>query len=210
MQEDNKPNFYAVIPASVRYDKNITPNAKLLYGEITALCNEKGYCWASNQYFANLYEVSKVSVSKWINELQDAGYVQCEIIYKDGSKEILNRYIRIVYDPIKEKLNTPIKEKFKDNNTNNNNTVNNTKKRKCFIPDNFSISDNVKKWADEKGHKNLNAHLEYFINSAKAKGYKYVDWDRAFMNAISSNWAKIENKPTEKKLPEGWKAAWFK
>ena len=118
------PNFYAIIPASVRY-ADITPNAKLLYGEITALCNKEGYCYATNQYFANLYNVSKISISKWIKELTENGFIESEINYKEGSKEILNRYIRIVYDPIKEKFNTPIKEKFKDNNTYNNITLNN-------------------------------------------------------------------------------------
>ena len=64
-----KKNYYAVIPASVRYDDKLTPNAKLMYGEITALCNEKGFCWATNIYFAQLYNVSRVSISKWINQL---------------------------------------------------------------------------------------------------------------------------------------------
>ena len=67
--------YYAIIPANVRYDDSLTPNAKLLYGEITALCNERGYCWATNGYFAELYNVSKVSVSKWIGNLKDAGYI---------------------------------------------------------------------------------------------------------------------------------------
>ncbi|HBI1964003.1 TPA: helix-turn-helix domain-containing protein, partial [Enterococcus faecalis] len=49
--------YYAIIPAIVRYDNHLNGNAKLLYGELTALANEKGYCWATNQYFANLYNV---------------------------------------------------------------------------------------------------------------------------------------------------------
>ncbi|KQL20486.1 conserved phage C-terminal domain-containing protein [Cytobacillus solani] len=126
-------HYYAIIPANVRYDKELTPNAKLLYGEITALCNEKGYCWASNSYFSDLYNVSKVSISKWINQLVEKGYIHSEIQFKEGTKEILNRYLRIVNDPIKEKLNTPIKEKFKDNNTSFNTTFNNTKENIPYV-----------------------------------------------------------------------------
>lgn len=133
-------NYYAIIPANVRYDEDLTPNAKLLYGEITALCNELGYCWASNAYFADLYKVSKVSVSNWINQLVEKGYIQSELQYKEGTKEIFKRYLTIVNtpikekfnryetkvnDPVKENFNTPIKEKFKDNNTFINNTINN-------------------------------------------------------------------------------------
>lgn len=119
-------SYYAIIPANVRYDNDLSPNAKLLYGEITALCNEKGYCWATNDYFAKLYGVSKTSVSKWIALLIKKGYLYSEIEYKDGTKEILHRYLRIVNEPIEKKLNRGIEEKLKDNNTINNNTINNT------------------------------------------------------------------------------------
>lgn len=76
-------------------------------------------------------------------------------------------------------------------------------KRETPIPDNFTISESVNQWAKNKGHVKIDKHLEHFINVCKAKGYKYVDWDRAFMNAISSNWAKIENTKDEP-IPE-WK-----
>ena len=65
----NKPNYYAVIPANVRYDKTLTPNAKLLYAEITALCNMNGKCTASTKYFCTIYEVSRISVQKWLKIL---------------------------------------------------------------------------------------------------------------------------------------------
>lgn len=138
---DNKQlerSYYAIIPANVRYDKDLTPNAKLLYGEITALCNEKGHCWATNDYFSNLYGVSKTSISKWINSLVKKGYVSSEIVYVEGTKQIDNRYLTIVSYPIKEKLNTPVEENDnthiksitniipnKRNITRVNNTVNN-------------------------------------------------------------------------------------
>ena len=86
-----KKSYFAVIPANVRYDENLPPNAKLLYGELTALCNAEGYCWANNKYFAELYGVSVVSISKWINALVSRGYIESQIIYKEGTKEIDKR-----------------------------------------------------------------------------------------------------------------------
>lgn len=136
-----KKGYYAIIPAFVRYDKRLPANAKLLYGELTALSNEKGYCWAGNDYFAGLYEVSKTSVSKWVSALKDAGYIQIQLEYAEGTKQILHRYIRIVNDPIEEKLHTsirkvkdPIEEKLIDNTTSNN-TINNTMNKGVITPE---------------------------------------------------------------------------
>jgi len=125
MSDKEKPNYYAIIPANVRYDKALTPNAKLLYGEITALCNEKGFCWASNDYFARLYGVSKGSISSWIGQLAKMKYISIQLIYREGSKEILNRYIKLFEYPMQEILYTPISENLKDNITSLNNTNNN-------------------------------------------------------------------------------------
>ena len=120
-------SYYAIIPANVRYDKRLKPNTKLLYGEITALCNERGFCWAGNEYFADLYGVNKETISRWVSDLIKFGYLNREIIYKEGTNQIINRYLRINQYPIDEKRNTPIDEKVKDNNTSINNTFNNTK-----------------------------------------------------------------------------------
>lgn len=145
---ENKKSYYAIIPANVRYDKKIRPNAKLLYGEITALTNEKGYCWANNQYFSDLYEVSKETISRWVSELSDRGYITVELIYKEGSNQIINRYIRISHDPIDEKVNTPIDEKVKDNTTSFN-TTKNTKYIEQSSVDDLSISKRFEEiWKD--------------------------------------------------------------
>ena len=99
-----KPNYYAVIPANVRYSKALTPNAKLLYAEITALCNMNGKCTASTQYFCNLYEVSRISIQKWLKILEDNNHIKRVNIYKQGSKEIETSVITLVNDPSKDKL----------------------------------------------------------------------------------------------------------
>jgi hypothetical protein len=135
---EGQKGYYAVIPASVRYDKDLSANAKLLYGEITALSNEKGCCWATNNYFAELYGVSKKSVSIWINLLKEKNYITVKIEYKKGTKEIEKRFLY----PMEEnfytygrKLPYPMEEKVKENNT----SINNKKKiyKRKIVPEWF-------------------------------------------------------------------------
>ena len=160
-QQSINKSYYAIIPANVRYDEDLTPNAKLLYGEITALCNEKGYCWASNSYFAELYGVSKVSISKWVNQLIEKGYIVSQIIYKDDSKEIDKRHLYIGSYPIKEKFNTPIKEKFKDNTTVFNNTINNT----LYTTQSSAVVDTNIELIESKTHLKLSNNKKKIVSS---------------------------------------------
>ncbi|TYR75557.1 alpha/beta hydrolase [Rossellomorea vietnamensis] len=160
-------NYYAIIPANVRYDKDLTPNAKLLYGEITALCNEKGYCWAGNSYFSELYKVSKKSISTWINQLSSKGYITSEIKYKEGTKEILHRYLRIVHGGVEENVNTPMEEKVKDNITVINNTSNNTS--------NISIP-----YSEIIDYLNQKAKTKYRASSKKTKELIKARWNEEF------------------------------
>lgn len=131
-----KPAFYSVLPANVRYDEHLKANEKILYSEITALCTKDGTCWASNNYFAKLYHVSTVSISTWINHLKKLGYVSVTFEYETGTKRIAKRIIGIkqnfntpqrkVNGGVKENFKDPIKENFKDNIT----SINNTSKSK--------------------------------------------------------------------------------
>lgn len=84
---ENKPNFYAIIPANVRYDKDLSPNAKLLYGEITSLCNEKGFCWANNNYFMELYDLSERSIQILLKQLIQKEYIKI-VIEKNKYRKI--------------------------------------------------------------------------------------------------------------------------
>lgn len=196
-----KKSYFAVIPANVRYDESLPPNAKLLYGEITALCNVEGYCWASNKYFADLYGVSTISISKWINVLAKRGYIASEIIYKEGTKQIDKRYITILYDPIKEKFNTPIKEKFKENNTSLNNTNEYIYKsdkptRTRFIPPSV---EEVQAYCRERKN---NVDAERFVNYYTSNGWmvgknKMKDWKSAVRTWERNNYS----TPTKN---EGW------
>lgn len=75
MTSKEKPSYYAIIPADVRYAP-ITPNAKLLYGEITALCSKEGYCWAGNAYFSTLYKSTPRTIKRWVMELETLGVIK--------------------------------------------------------------------------------------------------------------------------------------
>ena len=76
MNDEIKSNYYAIIPAVVRYDNELTDKAKLLYGEITCLSSKEGYCFATNNYFAKLYRCTTRSIQNTISKLQERGYIR--------------------------------------------------------------------------------------------------------------------------------------
>lgn len=125
MNEENKVSYYAIIPATVRYSKMLKANEKLLYGEITSLSNKNGYCYAQNRYFADLYNVSIETVSRWLSNLQKCGFIKMEV-KRNENKEVIARYIYIVDVPSQRKNQYPyqqndqegIDENVKENNIN--------------------------------------------------------------------------------------------
>lgn len=136
--EVEQPNYYAIIPASVRYDNRLKANEKLLYSEITALSNKTGICYATNKYFAELYEVDNMTISRWIKHLRKLDYIDVEILYKNDTKEVEKRLIKINGVPIDQKVGTYIPknlEGYRQNNLEgidqkvyvNNTSINNTR-----------------------------------------------------------------------------------
>ena len=131
-----KPGYYSVIPSHVRYDEDLKPMEIIMYGELTALANFYGYSYATNGYFAKLYNVHKNTVSLWINKLKDKGYIRVEII-RNENNEIEQRkiYINTPYqqrnlegyqqkdlEGYQQKDLDPINKKLKGNSTSINTT----------------------------------------------------------------------------------------
>lgn len=112
--DDIRPGYYAIIPADVRYDDGIPPNAKLLYGEISALIGKDGFCYASNAYFVNLYGFSDPTISRLISQLEKAGYIRREL-EKDKTGQVVRRklYLSVsapeIQPPIKNDTTLPSK-----------------------------------------------------------------------------------------------------
>lgn len=197
MGEENR-SYYAIIPANVRYNEKLNANAKLLYGEITALCNQEGYCWATNDYFSKLYNVSKTTISRWIKDLKDNGYISVEMVYKNGTKEIECRYIRICGEGINKNDNTPINKNVKDNNTCFNNTNNNKRKKET------TYDEIINSKIDNEEIKEL---LYEFIKMRKMK--KKPLTDRALTMQINklqklSSDIEIQKKIIEKSIVKCW------
>lgn len=182
------PNYYAIIPAEVRYDPSLKDKSKLLYGEITALSDKSGYCYASNKYFANLYNVSQTTISLLIKNLIDNGYIESELIYKEGTKEILNRYLKIVKGGYLKNLKEGYLKKVKDNNTSINNTSINNKDKKNFIKPTLEKIENYCK------ERNNNVNSQQFYDFYESKGWmvgknKMKDW-----KACIRTWEQRSNK----------------
>ena len=182
-----KPNYYAIIPAEVRYSKKLTPNAKLLYAEITALSNKDNVCWASNKYFSKLYNVSTVTISRWISSLVENGFINREMIYKKGTKEIDKRYLQLCNGGINKNVNAPINKNVKGNNTSINNTsINISNRRKDFVLNvmSFDYDKNI-----------LNSFVDYWTEPNKSKTKMKFELQQTWStNLRLKTWAKNQKK----------------
>lgn len=203
-----KKSYYAIIPAEVRYDEELPPNAKLLYGEITSLCNEKGYCWATNQYFADLYKVSKITVSRWISTLYKKGYIAVETLYKEGTKEIIgrhlyivntlinknvNRYIQNDLEGINEIVNTPINKNVKDNNKAINTKINNKLKvckHKYGEYQHVLLTDKEHTHLLDLYGDSLDEHIKILDEYIETSGKKYKNHSLVIQKWVHDEWMK--------------------
>ena len=68
LNEENRIGYYAVIPATVLFNKELKPNEKLLYAIITVLSNKEGYCYASNTYLAGLFNRKGICLFRYDKE----------------------------------------------------------------------------------------------------------------------------------------------
>ena len=143
--------YYTILPADVRYDKRLLANEKIIYSEILALAQKKGYCHATNAYFAEALSTSVTSVSKWINKLIKLSYIKVEYKYLENTRHIEERRLFITKNDqeipkdlkedietnlkgdVQADLNGDIKPDLKDNKTSINKTSMNKTKTQTLI-----------------------------------------------------------------------------
>ena len=166
----DKPSYYSILTADVRYDEKLNASEKLLFSEITALSNKHGYCTAGNGYFSKLYNVSDRSVTRWIKHLKELGYLKYVPIYKKDSKEVDERRLYPLTnskDPLdknvyggRQKCPRPLDKNVEDNITSINNINTNNDIKENSNKSNSNNKDNIDykkfiEWFNELSDKNF-------------------------------------------------------
>lgn len=91
--KDEEGGMYIVIPSVVQLDTELPISARMLYGIITWKCNKRAYTWANNRELGEALGVSGKRASELLSLLERRGHIETEIEYKQGTKEIVRRYI---------------------------------------------------------------------------------------------------------------------
>ena len=65
-------NDYLKIPDFVLCNSNICATSKILYGYISLLCHQNGYCYATNSFLGKTLKVTSRTITRLIRELKDA------------------------------------------------------------------------------------------------------------------------------------------
>lgn len=133
-KEIDKPNYYSIMTAEVRYSDKISDSAKLLFSEITALSNKYGYAFPSNQFLANIYNVSISTIQRRLKELKDNNFIKVVLIRDKDDNQVLQRQLYPITTPSVKSDTTPSStsdttpsstsatyNNTRDNNINNNN-----------------------------------------------------------------------------------------
>lgn len=185
------------IPKDIWLDENLTWMEKLLLVEIDSLDAEKG-CFASNDYFAKFFQLSKSRISDLIGQLVSKGYITTFLLYE--GKQVKRREITMVI-PIRKfeggirKTEEGYSENAQDNNTLVNNTISNTNKsNNVFIKPTAQEVNAYAKSID------FNLDGEYFCDWNEARGWTYgknkiKDW-KAVVRTWKKNQGKFNNNQT--------------
>lgn len=137
------------IPREVWLSKDLTIMEKLFFIEIDSLDNEE-YCFASNSYFAEFFDISKGRCTQIIKSLESKNLISIE--HERKGKQIVKRLIRVV-----NKLNNPIKnikQPYLENAQDNNTVINNTTINKSSVELPLTINkESFNEWLKYKKYK---------------------------------------------------------
>lgn len=193
------PNYYIVIPAEIHANKNLKFSERIIYGTLLSFSKKWGYCTATNAQLADIYGVSKTSISTWLMELKEAGVINVEYIYKNH--KVIERRIYPLVTVTKKDTNASKNSQSQkvESNTPNSNTQKNTVKKpqtteKVSQSSARPIQENLKGYTRklvggiQENLKDINTRVININNN------KYMSSDSALDQKSKSN-NSITNKP---------------
>ena len=169
---------------------------------ISSLTAEKGYCYASNNYLAKLFNIDEVSISRKLSKLVSKGYINID--YKRRGAEVVNREIRltkILTDDLQKNQST-INKNVKDNNI----SSNNISKKETLI----NLVDSIKthllnksallEWLEFKKYNYQKVGVDKLVKMLIE--YSYENQQKIVDTSIRNNWKglfdlKVETKPKQ-------------
>ena len=143
-------------------DKNIKDELGLLL-IISSLTAEKGYCYASNDYLAKIFETSVVTISRKIKILEEKKYIEIE--YEKKGCLVISRKIRLtkMLTAINKNVNRTINKNVKENNISNINNTNINNNNYNYIY-NSSSSDEIINFIENNFGRTLSSYEFEKIN----------------------------------------------
>ena len=142
-----KRDFKGVwIPAELWLNENLTKMEMLLLIELDSLDNGQRGCYASNEYLAKFFRLSKSRISQIISSLEEKGYLSVILIYDEGKKSVKERQIK-VFNILKGGIKYSkggYLENCEDNNTSNNNTIDKTLPHPADADEQKTVNQNQK------------------------------------------------------------------
>ena len=196
-------NGYAICMNQWALDKDIKNELGLLL-IISSLCAEKGYCYASNKYFTELFNIPEENISRKIKKLEEKGYITIE--YERVGCQIKKRYIRLtkISTVDCQKYQSTIDENVKENITSINITSINNKeiKKKAYGRyKRIKLQDQeYTKLVEQYGKEFIDNQIQLLDNYVESNNNKnkYTNFYLVLLKSIKNEWFK------NKQLPE-----WF-
>lgn len=199
-------NGYSICFNEWALDKDIKNELGLLL-IISSLCAEKGYCYASNKYLAEIFDTNEITISRKIKLLESKNYISIE--YEKRGCQVISRKLRLTkmliddYQNCKSTINKNVKENIISNNNINNNIIRKNYNKKEIENDDLEnkfntfwkeypkkvSKENARKWfiknkpSDELFNKMIKS-LERFkeLDDWKKQNGKYIPYLSTWLN----------------------------
>lgn len=186
---------WGILPRRVMIDKAITPFAKLLYVELSSLCAERGYCWASNAYLAEKFTVNVKTISRAISELEKYVVIRNR---SSNRRRIWIHQLGHYSPPTRTKMS-----RFIDKNVSQNNTTNNINKDSVLFDEFWKEYPNRKRDREkclEKFQSFKEDLQQKILDDVKLRKVRHSDWVKNDHQFVPAPLVYLRNKRWEEPI----------